>query len=941
MSKRITIRVSEEEHELLEAEAKREKKSLSALVRSSLFNKQKEPEELVFRELGSVGLSRWGGRIREEFLPELRGREGVKRFREMSENDATVGAVLFAIEQSIRRINWEVRPATDSEEDVWAAKFVEECLDDMSHSFQDFISEVLTFLVFGWSYFEIVYKRRLGPDADPPSKFRDGYIGWRKFAIRAQESLFEWKFDEEGGIQGLVQVAEPDYKHRFIPIEKSLLFRTKIIKNNPEGRSVLRNCYRCFSDDTEILTKRGWLLFSELQPEEEVASLDPKTGIFSFKKIKRRFVYDYKGKMFHQRGRFFDLLTTPNHRFWIRPIYQKNWTFCEAKDLPRRYAMKRDAIWEGEEKEFFFLPEVSWEFGRHHSGKAEKGRKRLKMDDWLEFLGYFLAEGNTFQKGAPTFAKTVILCQNEGPVLERIKAVLKRLGFHFTEKSRSGEPEKKILEIVSTQLYSYLKQFGKAWEKFIPTEIKGLSRRQLGILWNALHAGDGTYSGSGTKVYATTSKQLADDISEIALKLGFAPLTRLRSRKDSFGKRPLYLVSFGKPRAGGNHLNQGTDQREWVDYEGKVYCVEVENHLVYVRRNGKSCWSGNSWYFKKCIEEIEGIGIERDLAGMPVVYLPPGFTSEAEAGSSSDEAVAKRLVRRVRRDELEGIVLPGPKADNREAAELGGWLFELLSTGGRRQFDTTEIINRYDRRIAMSVLAQWLLLGMERVGSYALSRNQSDFFLMALEGWTSSIAGVLNRFAIPRLFKLNNFKMNPPKLVPAPLARPDLSDILKVLAFLSGVGLDVSDLEDYLRNLAGLPSRPKEEAKEPAGVEEKEFPEMQALIKEASEIYKESSSAAEDFAIFWTRRKSLPSEASQLVLKEALLFSLAQLSRDRGGFSNLSADDFRSAVKASERLVKEYEPLREPEAGWRITDEDKRKAKEAFSMLLRTFRAQA
>jgi len=136
MSERITIRVSKEEKELLEAKALRENQSLSALVRSSLLNKEKESEEQIYRELGSIGLSRWGGRIREEFLPELRGREGVKRFREMSENDATVGAVLFAIEQSIRRINWEVRPATDSEEDLWAAKFVEECLDDMSHSFR-------------------------------------------------------------------------------------------------------------------------------------------------------------------------------------------------------------------------------------------------------------------------------------------------------------------------------------------------------------------------------------------------------------------------------------------------------------------------------------------------------------------------------------------------------------------------------------------------------------------------------------------------------------------------------------------------------------------------------------------------------------------------------------------------------------------------------------
>jgi len=38
----------------------------------------------------------------------------------------------------------------------------------------------------------------------------------------------------------------------------------------------------------------------------------------------------------------------------------------------------------------------------------------------------------------------------------------------------------------------------------------------------------------------------------------------------------------------------GTKNMERVDYSGMVYCVEVPNHIIYVRRSGYSMWSGNS-----------------------------------------------------------------------------------------------------------------------------------------------------------------------------------------------------------------------------------------------------------------------------------------------------------------------------------------------------------
>jgi hypothetical protein len=125
-----------------------------------------------------------------------------------------------------------------------SAQFVKECMEDMSHTWEDFVSEAVSMFAFGFALFETVYKRRNGPDGKKASRFNDGRIGWRKMAPRAQESILYWIWDDDGGLQGAVQLAAPDYRTVPIPIEKLLLFRTTSLKNNPEGRSVLRNCFR-------------------------------------------------------------------------------------------------------------------------------------------------------------------------------------------------------------------------------------------------------------------------------------------------------------------------------------------------------------------------------------------------------------------------------------------------------------------------------------------------------------------------------------------------------------------------------------------------------------------------------------------------------------------------------------------------------------------------
>lgn len=202
--------------------------------------------------LGGSGLHQYGGFVYEELLSQLQGLNGVKYYREMADNDPMIGAMLAAITLLLRQVIWTAEPVDDSDRAKEAADFVKQVLfEDMSHPFSDFVTETLSFLTYGFSVCEIVYKIRGGPDTKDPkkkSKFDDKRIGIRKLAGRAQDSIFKWEFQDDGGVAGCVQQLyyQPGVGGGttvFIPIEKMLLFRTTSAKNNPEGRSILRNAF--------------------------------------------------------------------------------------------------------------------------------------------------------------------------------------------------------------------------------------------------------------------------------------------------------------------------------------------------------------------------------------------------------------------------------------------------------------------------------------------------------------------------------------------------------------------------------------------------------------------------------------------------------------------------------------------------------------------------
>lgn len=408
------------------------------------------------KEIGRIGQRRYGGTIYEEFLHELRGRRGIEVYREMSENDDVVGAILFAIEMLVRQTDWNIEPGGDSAKDIEAAEFVESCMDDMQETWIDTISEILSFLTYGWSFHEIVYKRRMGNTKDPRtrSKYSDGLIGWKKLPIRAQETLYQWEYDNEDNLLGMTQMPPPSFQLYTIPTEKALLFRTRSRKGNPEGRSILRNAYR-------------------------------------------------------------------------------------------------------------------------------------------------------------------------------------------------------------------------------------------------------------------------------------------------------------------------------------------------------------SWYFKRRIQEIEGIGIERDLAGLPVMYAPEGLDiwNEENPDAVRIRAGLESTVRRIRRDEMEGVVLPD------------GYKLELLSSGGTRQFDTNAIINRYDTRIAMTVLADFIFLGHQQSGSWALSSDKTELFAMACGAFLDIICETFNNQGIPQLIDINGQHFagitDYPRMTHGDIEDADITKVSQFIKDMTGIGVLVPDdgLEDYIRQVGHLPER--------------------------------------------------------------------------------------------------------------------------------------
>lgn len=206
-------------------------------------------------EIGFPGLRVMNKQIIDESNRAFRFPAFLKTVAEMK-NSPTIATALNMYHQMLGRVKWTVEaPVGATSEQLARAKFVEQCMTDMEGSWSSFMSETISYLSFGFSVQEKVFRRRLRTNG---SRYNDGLIGLRKLAPRSQDTTYGWVFDDTGreliGIEQSLQNLESGYRYQmitqnnptgriFIPREKVLIFSASSTKGNPQGNSILKSVY--------------------------------------------------------------------------------------------------------------------------------------------------------------------------------------------------------------------------------------------------------------------------------------------------------------------------------------------------------------------------------------------------------------------------------------------------------------------------------------------------------------------------------------------------------------------------------------------------------------------------------------------------------------------------------------------------------------------------
>ncbi len=363
----------------------------------------------------------------------------------------------------------------------------------------------------------------------------------------------------------------------------------------------------CYDKETRVYTNEGFKYFKDLNGNEKFLSYSLEKDTFEWQTSTEYFEYEVDKPLYRVKNRYIDLLVTDNHNMVVSGMNDKNFRIekaCDVYGKSRRY--KLSGNWNGKDPDYFTLPECGYSDKRNRITPETN----IPFNLWIKFMALFLSEGHTtYDKNNGDYK--IIISQNyNGKAYKEIKSCLDDIPFHYRyDESTRG------FVIHSKQLYTYLKQFGKSYDKYIPESIKNASKQSLELFIKYYELGDGA---GGRQLY-TSSIKMRDDLVEIIMKTNRAASFHISTNsgdkhyskdrgwieakydgwciginthhttplisKDNYTKwhKRRYEKSLGKSII-----------EDWVPYKGKVYCVTVPNHTLVVERHGKIVICGNS-----------------------------------------------------------------------------------------------------------------------------------------------------------------------------------------------------------------------------------------------------------------------------------------------------------------------------------------------------------
>jgi hypothetical protein len=360
--------------------------------------------------------------------------------------------------------------------------------------------------------------------------------------------------------------------------------------------------FGCFDDQTEILTDAGWKLFSALVGSEQVLTLNGDDAEWG--PIEQIHCYPFVGTMNLYESVRLNFCITDNHKLLVRS-HQKSERYVLRRydELPEDYMVRAWSNWRGTpigHKEFVTTKEMP------HGGEMLY-RHTFSGVDWCAFMGWFLSEGSVYVEPRHRGRHRVCIAQMPGAKQDQIKDLLTRMGIKWRIV-----PDGHVIEFTSKSIGAYLLSacgHGAA-NKRVPCEVKNASQEEIEAFLLAYRLGDGCAHAGDTGIsYWTTSAGMADDLQEMLGKVGRAGSLGHSHRAGTqfmIGDRSVtrlndvYVVNERSPVARQNPQNKNRDRflkkshAKRMPYSGNVWCVSTPHKTIYVRRNGKPMWSGNS-----------------------------------------------------------------------------------------------------------------------------------------------------------------------------------------------------------------------------------------------------------------------------------------------------------------------------------------------------------
>jgi DNA-directed RNA polymerase II subunit RPB2 len=354
----------------------------------------------------------------------------------------------------------------------------------------------------------------------------------------------------------------------------------------------------CALPTQQVLTDKGWIEIKDIDiKKHKVATLDIN-GNMCYEYPVNKFEYEHNGKMYYIKNKQVEVVCTLNHKLYIKRREQtkgdKEYELLEAEHVMGKMVRFQKSM-----KNIY--QDVEW---------MNIGDKQYKMDDWLQLLGMFIADGSSNKAGA------IVISALKDRKIAFNTNLLTKLGIKY--KYDNIQDRFTILRGQYPEIYEELNKLSVgALNKYLPEYVWSLSQRQSIILLDALLQGDGHTYADGFSRYGTISSKLASDICRLSVHCGWSGITKIAAEpgdnphmikgsgynKDKFhfieSKNTYYKISIIR-KQNQPYINKkvnDSNEEKLIDYEGKVYCVEMPtSHLYYMRENNfaPSMLIGNS-----------------------------------------------------------------------------------------------------------------------------------------------------------------------------------------------------------------------------------------------------------------------------------------------------------------------------------------------------------